>query len=45
MLYKELFDESILLVSKFLKYESVQSYDRYCMTDRLFFLPKFRHKF
>jgi hypothetical protein len=36
-LYKESFDEGILLVSKFLESESVQCYDCYCMIDRLFF--------
>jgi hypothetical protein len=38
MLYKELFDEGILLVSMFLEPKSVQSYDHYCMIDRLFYL-------
>jgi hypothetical protein len=40
MLYKESLDEGTLLVSKFVESKSVQSYDRYCMIDRLF-LPKF----
>jgi hypothetical protein len=35
MLYKESFDEAILLISKFLASESN---DCYCMIDRLFFI-------